>query len=76
MIERIEEECISKILNTGKNCPVSLLYLETGQLPSKYQIQIMMLNFLKYIIDQKEDSLIHKFFKAQCQSPTRGGYQT
>ena len=30
-----------------------LLNFETDQLPSKYQIQIMMLNFLKYILDQK-----------------------
>ena len=73
-IERIEEECLSKILETGKNCPVTLLYLETGQLPAKFQIQIMMLNFLKYILDQEKDSLIYKFFRAQCQNPTKGDW--
>jgi hypothetical protein len=74
MIERIEEECLSKILDTGKNCPVTLLYLETGQLPAKFQIQIMVLNFLKYILDQDKNTLIHKFFTAQCQNPTKGDW--
>ena len=54
MIERIEEECLSKILEAGKNCPTSLLYLETGQLPARNQIQIMMLNFLKFILDTEK----------------------
>ena len=76
MIEKIEEECLCKILETGKNCPISLLYLETGQLPAKYQIQIMMLNFLKYILDQEQDSLIFKFFKAQSENPIKGDWVT
>ena len=44
-IEIIEEECIRKILETGIHCPISLLYLETGHIPARFQIQIMMLNF-------------------------------
>ena len=74
MIERIEEECLSKILEAGKNCPTSLLYLETGQLPARNQIKTMMQNFLKYILDQKRESLLSKFFTAQCENPTKGDW--
>ena len=68
MLESIEEECIRKIFETGIGCPISLLYLETGHIPVRFQIQIMMLNFLHYILNQKEDSLIFRFFEAQLNN--------
>ena len=74
MIESIEEDCLRQILKTGKNCPMSLLYLETGVLPARFQIRIMMLNFLHYILQQNQNSLIQKFFRAQCDSPTRNDW--
>ena len=37
-IERIEESFLRKILNTSKGCPISQLYLETGQWPARFQI--------------------------------------
>ena len=74
MIEMIEEECLKKILDTKKTCTTSLLYLETGQLPARFQIKVMQLNFLKYILHQKKESLIHKFFEAQCKTPTKNDW--
>ena len=41
MLEEIEEDCLRKLLETGSKCPIALLYLETGQLPARFQIQIM-----------------------------------
>ena len=74
MIEIIEEDCLVKILNTGSKVQTSLLYLETGQLPARFQIDIMMLNFLKYILHQDKNSLMSRFFLAQCLHPTRGDW--
>ena len=34
----------------------------------------MKLNFLKYIINQKKESLVHRFFIAQCENPTKGDW--
>ena len=31
-------------------------------------------NFLWYLLSQDEDSLLGRFFKAQCDSPTRGDW--
>ena len=73
-LESIEEECIRKIFETGIGCPISLLYLETGHIPVRFQIQIMMLNFLKYILTQKKESLIFRFFQAQNSNPTKGDW--
>ena len=37
-LERIEEGLLRKILKTSRGCPISQLYLETGQWPTRYQI--------------------------------------
>ena len=76
MVEMIEEECLSKILNTRQNCPKAVLNLETGHQPARFQIFKMMLNFLKYILDQESSSLISKNFIAQKESPTKGDWVT
>ena len=72
MLEVIEEECLSKILKTGQNCPKTLLYLETGHQPARFHIYRMMLNFLNYILDQESSTLISRFFIAQKENPTKG----
>ena len=38
MIERIEEDCLDKVVDTMKTSPMSNLYLETGQLPARFHI--------------------------------------
>ena len=35
-IEKIEEEYLRKILKTKKSCPISQIYLETGQWPARF----------------------------------------
>ena len=74
MLEIIQEDGLRKLLETGSKCSISLLYLETGQLPARFHIQIMMLNFLKYILQQDQNSLIYKFFMAQNEQPTKGDW--
>ena len=74
MLEIIEEDCLRKLLETGSECPIALLYLETGQLPARFHYQIMMLNFLKYILQQDLNSLISKFFRAQNEHPTNSDW--
>ena len=73
-IERIEEEYMRKILNTSRGCPITQLYLEYGQYPARFEIQKRRLLYLKYILEQPEDSLIKKFFNLQISEPTRGDW--
>ena len=73
MIEAIEEECLSKIVKTGQKCPRVLLYLETGHHPARFQIFRMMLNFLKYILDQEKKFPCFKIFHGSERKPKQRG---
>ena len=70
-IERIEEGFMRKILQTTKGCPITQLYLEIGQAPARFEIQKMRLLFLKYILDQEEESILKKFLNLQFKEPVR-----
>ena len=50
------------------------MYLDLGILPARFQIKKYKLNFLHYILNQKEDTLIHRFFLAQLDNPTKGDW--
>ena len=73
-IERIEESFLRQILKTSKGCPITQLYLEIGQVPARFEIQKMRLLFLKYILQQNEDSTLYKLFKLQLEAPSRGDW--
>ena len=73
-IERIEEGYMRRLLKTTKGCPINQLYFELGQIPARFEILKLRLLFLKYILDQEEESLINKFFKLQIRQPTKGDW--
>ena len=73
-IERIEESYLRKILKTSRGCPISQLYLEFGQVPARFEIIKLRLFFLKYILEQDTDSLIHRFLQLQISQPTKNDW--
>ena len=73
-LERIEEEYLRKILKTKKGCPISQMYLETGQWPARFQIMKSRLMFLKSILDEDQQSMVFNFFKLHLQHPTKGDW--
>ena len=73
-IERIEEGYLRQILKTRRGCPITQLYLETGQWPARFQIQKSRLLFLKTILEEDPESRIYKFFQLQQQKPTKGDW--
>ena len=73
-IERIEEGHLRQILKTTKGCPITQLYLEVGQVPARFAIQKMRLLFLKYILQQSDESSLKKFFNLQLEQKTRGDW--
>ena len=52
LIESIEDNCLIKILDSGKNCPRSILYLDVGEIPACFQVKRLMLNYLHYILNK------------------------
>ena len=73
-LERIEENYIRKIFNTAKGCPITQLYLELGQHPARFEIQKRRLLYLKYILEQSEESLLKKLYNLQKRFPSRGDW--
>ena len=45
--------------------------LFTGNIPIRFILKNRRINFLWYILNQNEESLLGKFFKAQCQDPVK-----
>ena len=70
-LERIEEGYMRQLLKTSRGCPIAQIYLELGQVPARFDIFKLRLFFLKYILNQEEDSLIYKFFYLQVQNPSK-----
>ena len=61
-------------MKTGSKCPRAILYLDLGPCPARFVIKKYKLNFLHYILNQDEESLINRFFKAQLYSPVKGDW--
>ena len=69
-LERVDEMLIRNLMNCSSSVPKDLLYLELALLPIRFIIQIRRLLYLHHILQQKEDSLLYKFFMAQLTFPT------
>ena len=65
----MDERLLRKVLESPVSTPKEMLYLELGVLPIGFIIRMRRLNFLKYILDEDENSLIHTFLKAQLEDP-------
>ena len=73
-LQSIEESFLRQIFKTGQNCPKHLLWLELGQVPTKYLVKQYKLIYLKHIIEQGQNSLLKRFFDAQYQHRTKGDW--
>ena len=75
-IERIEEEYLRKVMRTTRGCPITQLYLESGEIPARFEIQKMRCLYLKNILSQDENNLLYKFVMRQLESKSRGDWAT
>ena len=73
-IESPEEDCVRQICSLDRTCPPYLMYLEIGLCPARYHIYKLKLNLLHHILQQKENSLMFRFFEAQRKYPTKGDW--
>ena len=56
MLEKIDEQLLRKILKA----PIEMLFLELGCVPLQLIIRSKRMNFLHYILNQPEDSILKK----------------
>ena len=76
IIETYEERLLTDAMQTGSKCPRAILYLDLGVCPARFVVKKYKLNFLHYILNQHEKSLLHRFFTAQLENPTKGDWVT
>ena len=73
-LERIEEGFLRMMFKTSKGCPITQLYLESGQFPARFAIMKCRLLFLKCLLEENPESLIYQFLKLQFENPTKGDW--
>ena len=76
LLESVDELLLRRILEVPSTCPKEMLYLEMGCLPIKFIISSRRLAFLHYILNENENSVIFKVFKAQCNQPLKDDWCT
>ena len=70
-LESVDEQMLRGISKAHRMTTRALLYLELGCIPIRYIIKSRRLNFLHYILNQKEDSTIKQFFNAQNKGSSK-----
>ena len=73
-LEKVDEQLLRKILNCPAKTPKYLMYLELGCIPISFIIKSRRINYLKYILDQPEDSLMRKVFEEQNKNSKCGDW--
>ena len=73
-IERIEEDLLRIFFKTTRGCPIFQLYFESGHIPARFVIKRMKILFFRYIITQKETSLMYRFIMAQKKNYVKGDW--
>lgn len=63
-----------RVLSAHSKTPIEMLYLENGFTPIRFILMSRRLNFLWYILQQKPNSLLNKFFSAQLANPKNGDW--
>ena len=59
-----------QLMDCSSNVPSDLLYLELEVTPIRFIVKTRILLYLHQILQQKKDSLLHRFVMAQLEKPT------
>ena len=75
-LESVDEFLIRKVFSAHSKTPKETLYLESGNIPIRYILMSRRLNFLHYLLNEDENSLVGRFLKAQVECSGRGDWIT
>ena len=75
-LESADEALLRSILAAHSKTPKEMLYLALGATPVRYVLMSKRLNYLKYIINEDDGTMLKECFKAQHQEPTKGDWVT
>ena len=75
-LEKVDEALLRKLFSSQVSTPREALYLESGNIPIRFVLMSRRLNFLHYMLNQDEDSLIRSVLFAQIENPVNGDWIT
>ena len=67
LLESVDIKFLRNLLNARRSTPKEILYLETGCVPIREIIIKRRILFLHYIMNENENSMIHRFFQTQLK---------
>ena len=73
-LEKVDEVLLRRILECPGSTPKEMLYLELACLPIRFILMSRRILFLQTILQECEQSLMHRFFQAQLKNPTKGDW--
>ena len=76
LLETVDLMLLRGILKAPKSTPKEMLHLELGLVPFREIIRRRRLGFLYYILHEKEDSMVFKFFESQRKNKTSKDWVT
>ena len=71
LLETIDLCFLRQLLRAPKATPKEMIYLELGIIPFRDLIRARRLNFLHTILNEEDNSILSKFFKAQLKYKTK-----
>ena len=75
-LSKVDQILLRKILSCPQSTPVEMIFGELGLWPVEWVIRSQRLSFLKYILEQEEESLVRQVFEIQHKLPTRTDFCT
>ena len=74
-LEAIQSNFLRSILRLPKSCPLPALCYDSNSILMKFRVYRKILNFIKHIHKQNEDSLAHQVLLEQLENKWPGLYQ-
>ena len=71
-LESEDEALLRKMLSAHSRSPRELLYLQTENIPLRFILMARRLNFLWYVLNEEEDSLLRSCLMAQQDHNSEG----
>ena len=74
LLEYVDLMLLIRILEAPKTTPKEMIYLELGIIPVMDMIRQRMLNFLHYILNQENNSILFKVFEKQAKNKSKNDW--
>ena len=75
-LEELDRCLLRKIFSTKISCPKEALFLESGAIPIGVIIKSRRLNYLNYLVKEKDSSMLSIFFHAQWNHEAKNDWTT